>query len=756
MKRLILSALVFLFIGAHAQVDIIPQPVEVVMPNQAGTFTITAKTPIKLEGSGLENAAAFLNEYLMLVYGFELPLQEDAPASGAIRLSLERMDYPIAGAYQMHVSKDGVYIAGDNKQGVFYGIQTLIQLLPVERKSPLDISYVSIKDYPRFQYRGLHFDVCRHFFPVSFVKRYIDYIALHKLNTLHWHLTDDQGWRIEIKKYPELTRKGAWRDGTIIGRYPGTGNDNIRYGGFYTQEEIKEVVAYAAKRYVQVIPEIEMPGHSSAALTAYPQLGCTGGPYQVQQTWGVFEDVFCAGNDSVFTFLQDVLDEVIPLFPGKYIHIGGDECPKESWKKCAKCQQRIREHGLKDEHELQSYFIQRIEKYINSKGKTIIGWDEILEGGLAPNAVVMSWRGEKGGIDAAKLKHDVIMTPGGFMYFDHTQSKKEDSVTFGGYTPLHRVYSYEPVPAELSAEEAKHILGAQANLWTEYIKNTRKVEYQLFPRLSALSEVVWSPKEKRNWNDFEKRLQVQFKRYDLLGINYSTAYFDLQAKVLPAPNLQGVVWSLSSPLKEGEIYYVAADKSTIVRYQQPLQVTKDTVLHAVLMMNKKERQLVSQRFHISKATGRNIDLITRPSSKYPGDGAFTLVNGIINERGLNSAEEFLGFEGTDLEAVIDLGRTQPITTVTVWALSDPGSWIHGPSAVEILISSDGKRFRPAGKTLLENAGSKRAVTVNIAGQNKHIKTRFVKVNVKNFGTIPQGQPGAGNPAWLFVDEIQVH
>ena len=753
MKRVLLSALLCISVGAYTQVNIIPLPAEVVLPKQAGTFTITAATPIILDGGGLENAAAFLNDYLKSVYGFELPIRKDAPASGAIRLNLERMDHPMAGAYHMHVKKDGVYIAGDNPAGVFYGIQSLIQLLPVELKTTLDVSFVSIKDYPRFPYRGLHFDVSRHFYPVSFIKRYIDYMALHKMNYFHWHLTDDQGWRIEIRKYPELVRKAAWRDGTIIGRYPGTGNDNIRYGGFYTQEEIKEVVAYAANRYIEVIPEIEMPGHASAALTAYPHLGCTGGPYQVQQTWGVFEDVFCAGNDSVFAFLQDVIDEVLPLFPSKYIHIGGDECPKESWKKCVKCRQRIKDHGLKDEHELQSYFVQRMEKYINSKGRTIIGWDEILEGGLAPNAVVMSWRGEQGGIEAARLKHDVIMTPGGYMYLDHSQSKNEDSVTFGGYTPVQRVYSYEPIPAELSAEDAKHILGAQGNLWTEYIKNTRKVEYQLFPRLSALSEVVWSPKEKRNWNDFEKRLQVQFRRYDLLGINYSHAYFDLQAKVLPAPKQQGVLWSLSSPLKEGKIYYAA--NSRLLRYTKPLHITKDTVLRTILMVNNKERQPLHQRFHISKATSKHITLAQPPSSRYKGDGPFTLVNGIVNERGLNNAEEFLGFEGTDLEAVIDLGKPQKITTVTIWALSAPGAWIHPPSAVEVLISNDDTNFTSTTKASLQHTDNKRSFTINISANNHPLTTRFVKVIVKNFGAIPAGQPGAGHPAWLFVDEIEV-
>jgi hexosaminidase len=519
MKKVWFIAFLFFTVCSFAQVNIIPEPADVQMPATSGTLVITSKTPIILEASGLENSANFLNDYLQQVYGFKLPIKKKANGVAGIHLSYKKMDYPIPGAYNMEVNAKGVYIAGDNAPGDFYGIQTLLQLLPVEKSTSLSVPYVTIKDFPRFQYRGLHLDVGRHFFPPSFVKKYIDYIALHKMNYFHWHLTEDQGWRIEIKKYPNLTKTGAWRDGTIIGHYPGTGNDSIHYGGFYTQKEVKDIVAYAAKRYITIIPEIEMPGHASAALAAYPWLGCTGGPYKVQQTWGVFNDVFCAGNDSVFTFLQNVLDEVMALFPAKYIHVGGDECPKESWKKCPKCQKRIADNHLKDEHELQSYFIQRIEKYINSKGRTLIGWDEILEGGLAPNAVVMSWRGEQGGIEAAKQKHDVIMTPGAYVYFDHSQVKKDDSVTIGGYLPVEQVYNYEPVPKELSDTAMNYILGAQGNVWTEYMGNTRKVEYMIFPRVSALSEVLWSPKEKRNWNDFENRLQVQFKRYDLWGTN---------------------------------------------------------------------------------------------------------------------------------------------------------------------------------------------------------------------------------------------
>jgi hexosaminidase len=519
--------------------DIIPQPVEIKTP--AGQFTISSKTELVLSGSGLENSAEFFNGYLQKYYGFSLKVVKDSKSKNVIRLNFEKAEHPVPGYYTMKVDKDGVYIAGDNEPGAFYGVQTLIQLLPTEKKTSLNIPFVEIKDYPRFAYRGAMLDVARYFFPVEYVKHFIDYLALHKLNHFHWHLTDDQGWRIEIKKYPKLTSVGGYRNGSLIGRYPGKGNDGIRHGGFYTQDQIKDVVAYAAKRYVTVVPEIEMPGHASAAIAAYPYLSCfpeestTHPPKttwhgdstgkQVQQIWGVHYDVF-KPSEETFKFLEDVLDEVVQLFPSKLIHVGGDECPKDNWKRSEFCQNLIKEKGLKDEHGLQSYFISRIEKHLNGKGRSIIGWDEILEGGLAPNASVMSWRGEKGGIEAAMLKHNVVMTPTTYVYLDYSQTKKEDSVVIGGFLPLKKVYNYDPFPSELAKEYHKYIFGAQFNLWTEYIRYPKKLEYMIFPRATALSEVYWSPGDKKNYDDFTRRLVTQFKRYDLWGTMYSKAHLD--------------------------------------------------------------------------------------------------------------------------------------------------------------------------------------------------------------------------------------
>jgi hexosaminidase len=527
-------------ISSNAQeLQIIPQPVSLIKGE--GSFVISSATSLFVTGKKDAAIAVYFNDYLLQHYGFKL---KPGTKAGRGSIQFKTTDNAVgldAEAYHLVSDKNGITIEGKSPKGTFYGMQSLLQLLPVEKSKSLVVAAVTIDDKPRFAYRGAMLDVGRHFFPVSFVKKYIDYLAQHKLNYFHWHLTEDQGWRIEIKKYPNLTKAGAWRNGTIIGHHPGTGSDDTPYGGYYTQEQVKEIVQYAADRFITVVPEIEMPGHSSAAIAAYPQLSCfpekvtdlpanmisakskeekeKGRIKFVQETWGVFEDVYNPG-EYTFQFLQDIIDEVVQLFPSKYIHIGGDECPKEAWKKSTFCQTLIKEKGLKDEHGLQSYFIQRIEKYINSKGKTMIGWDEILEGGLAPNAIVMSWRGEEGGIAAAKENHQVIMTPGSHVYLDHSQTKNDDSLTIGGFLTLEKAYSYEPIPKELTEQQAQYVLGAQGNVWTEYMSSPSKVEYMIFPRLSALSEVLWSTKANKDWNVFQQKIAVQKKRYGLWGANY--------------------------------------------------------------------------------------------------------------------------------------------------------------------------------------------------------------------------------------------
>lgn len=808
-------------VAQKKKLTIIPWPLAV--KQTEGSFILKNKVTVycSFPKENKEPILQYFKNELKKNYNIDISFVAKEQAAD-ITFNMQRMPTGGKPAYKLEVTNRGIIISSNFTEPAFHAIQTFFQLLPTNPTEKKEIPFVEIFDHARFEYRGMHLDVSRHFSPISFIKKYIDYLAYHKLNTFHWHLTDDQGWRIEIKKYPKLTSIGSKRNGTIIGRYPGTGSDNKPYGGFYTQEEIKEVVRYAKERFIDVIPEIEMPGHASAAIAAYPELSCfpekpteipanmiskksveeqkNGRIKLVQETWGVFDDVFCAGKEETFTFLQHVIDEVMPLFPSTYFHIGGDECPKTHWKICPNCQQRMKENNLKDEHELQSWFVQRIEKYLNSKNKILIGWDEILEGGLAPNAVVMSWRGEAGGIEAAKQKHKVIMTPGNPLYFDHTQSENEDSVTIGGYNPIEKVYAYDPIPKELTVEEGKYILGAQANLWREYITNEKKTEYMIFPRMAALSEVLWTKKENKSWESFEKRLQEQFKRYDLWKMNYSNAYYDLKATVIPTNDYNGVQWKLESKYSRKNYEY-----SSIVTREE-FVYTRDTVVYDTAMrydekivskvtsyvVTKNEKKAgekgikqsphynnndtlsiikinesknvsawqtlhhvkgraIEQQFHFNKATGKKIILANQPSKNYHGDGAFTLVNGVQNEKGTAKSKEFLGFSGDDCIATIDLGKEENISLVKVHYLHQTGSWIYKPSAVMIFISPNGIDFTPvplSNPTIANNE----AVCQFI----KPLNARFVKIQVANFGVITAGNPGEGNKAWLFMDEIEIN
>jgi hexosaminidase len=510
LKKLFLFIFLSTICFGQSNLPIIPLPQK--MEYHSGNFVLSSKTVIQSKNTS-SFEALYLKENIKNQTGLELQILAQAPkAVSKINLVFD-VEGPVESnlkeIYKLMVTNQSVTIKAEYNQGIFYGIQTFLQLIPSKNKAEIKIPCLEINDQPKFNWRGMHLDVCRHYFPITFIKKYIDYLAHYKMNTFHWHLTEDQGWRIEIKKYPKLTEIGAWRNGSMIGRYDDQKFDDIKYGGFYTQEEIKEVVAYASQRHITIIPEIEMPGHSLAALAAYSELSCTGGPFEVGKKWGVFDDVYCP-KEETFTFLENVLSEVLALFPSEYIHIGGDECPKTRWKSCSHCQKLIKEKGLKDEHELQSYFIQRIEKFVNSKGRKIIGWDEILEGGLAPNAAVMSWRGTEGGIAAAKQKHYVVMTPGSHCYFDHYQGKPENEpLAIGGFTSLEKVYNFNPMPKELDLEEQKYILGAQANVWTEYILTPEQVEYMIMPRMSALAEVLWGTAKPENYLDFKTRLQAQ-------------------------------------------------------------------------------------------------------------------------------------------------------------------------------------------------------------------------------------------------------
>ncbi|RLD91343.1 MAG: beta-N-acetylglucosaminidase [Bacteroidetes bacterium] len=576
------------------ELNVIPMPNHYYLHKEGG-FVLDNNSRILVgdNPSSLKTAkflASFLKEH-----GFNLKIKNVAQVDGIendiiLRIFDDKKEIQPEG-YKLKVNAGNISIISDDGSGLFYGVQTLMQLLPDSLLSStmqsVDIPGWIINDSPRFHYRGMHLDVGRHFFPVEFVKHYLDMMAMYKFNTFHWHLTEDQGWRIEIKKYPKLTEIGGFRDSTLVGKYSDKPHqwDGKRYGGFYTQEQIKEVVQYAADRHITIIPEIEMPGHSLAALAAYPELACTPGPFRPATLWGVFPDIYCP-KEETFEFLENVLTEVMELFPGKYIHIGGDEAPKERWKESKLCQQIIKKNGLKNEEELQSYFIKRIEKFLNAHGRKLIGWDEILEGGLSSGATVMSWRGIEGGIAAARAGHDAIMTPGNYCYFDHYQAGPEgEPIAIGGMTTLKEVYEYEPVPEELNKKEAKHILGAQGNVWTEYMPTPEKVEYMVLPRMAALAEVVWTDNDKKSWPDFQRRVNNHFKRYKALGWNYCPGTYNIAFTQQKEVDITTWKVELETEIYKATIHYTtdgSVPTAQSLKYKHPLHLVKNTIVNAAI------------------------------------------------------------------------------------------------------------------------------------------------------------------------------
>ncbi|WP_179344307.1 beta-N-acetylhexosaminidase [Winogradskyella ursingii] len=658
--------------------------------------------------------------------------------------------------YRIEVNPIHIEISAATAQGAFYAVQSLRQLLPAEfetgkfKGKDIAISATIIRDYPQFQYRGMHLDVSRHMFSVEFIKKYIDALAMLKMNTFHWHLTDDQGWRIEIKKYPKLQEISAYRDETLIGHYSDQPHqfDGKRYGGFYTQDEIKAIVAYAKKRFVTVIPEIEMPGHAQAAIAAYPELGCTGEQIEVATKWGVFEDIYCP-NEKTFTFLEDVLDEVLELFPSTYIHIGGDEAPKTRWKNCEHCQALIETEGLKDEHELQSYFITKMESFLNSKGRQIIGWDEILEGGLAPNATVMSWRGISGAVEAAKAGHNVVMTPTSHCYFDYYQSENEDEpLAIGGFLPLEKVYGFNPIPEELTVEESKYVLGAQGNVWTEYMPTEDQVEYMAFPRMLAMSEVVWSKPENKNYEDFVARLEKFHNRLDALDINYANHLYKIDSYMVSKND--SVFYELKTLTKGKTIRYtldgsVPDLNSKIYKSQLPI-FESTTIKAAVFKENKQLGKTFTQSINFHKAVGAKIAIDKAPHKAYSGSGSEGLINGIRGSDSRYGDKEWLGFWGEDIEITIDLGEEKEINSIETRFYNGNGQWIYAPLEVEIEVEEEIEKIKL-------QTNDKNIVEFKL---KKELKGKTIKLRIPNYGTIPEGKQGAGNKAWTFIDEIIVN
>jgi hexosaminidase len=651
--------------------------------------------------------------------------------------------------YELKIGENSILIASKNSKGAFYAVQSLLQLMPIKSNGlAIAIPCLELQDEPQFKYRGMHLDVGRHFFSVDFIKKYIDLMARLKMNTFHWHLTEDQGWRIEIKKYPKLQEIAAFRNETLVGHYNDQPHkfDGKKYGGFYTQEQIKEVVAYANTRQVTIIPEIEMPGHSQAAIAAYPALGCTGEQVEVATKWGVFDEVYCP-KESTFKFLEDVIDEVVTLFPGKYIHIGGDEAPKTNWKRCAHCQRLIKEKGLKDEHGLQSYFIARMEKYINTKGKQIIGWDEILEGGLAPNATVMSWRGTSGAIEAAKEGHDVILTPGSHCYFDHYQSEDENEpLAIGGFLPLEKVYHFNPIPKELTEEESKYVLGAQGNVWTEYMKTEKQVEYMAFPRVVALSEVVWSSPENKNYSDFINRLEQYQKRLDQLDVNYANHMYSVKGEL---KNTEGnVTYQLNATSSSYPIYY-ATDKSAPSKlYVNPIPVDSSMTIKAVILDSNAIAlgAIFQQKINLHKGVGAKILIDKKPHPAYNAGGKNALINGISGNNKRYGDKEWLGFSGEDIEITIKFENPTNINSIATRFFNGNGQWIYAPKRVTLYVNDDDSTYS-AEVSVTDD------LTAKVAVKFKNTMVTSIRLKIPSFGIIPEGKQGAGHKPWTFIDEI---
>ena len=750
--------------ASPAGIAIIPQPLRLVPGT--GSFALTPATKIYVgpKNDELRRIGQSLSEEIGRATGVRPPVVQAAPGkqrAGTIYLTLSQpLDTLGAEGYTLSVQPTQVVLAARQPQGLFLGTQTIRQLLPTQRTAAASLPAVEIVDKPRYSWRGMHLDVSRHFFSTEFVKKYIDYLALHKMNTFHWHLTDDQGWRIEVKKYPQLTAVGGYRDGTLIGHYGAKvpEYDHVRYGGFYTQEQVKEIVKYAQDRYITVVPEIEMPGHALAALAAYPELSCTGGPFQVGQTWGVYDDIFCAGNEQTFAFLQDVLTEIMPLFPGKIVHIGGDEAPKTRWKTCPKCQARIQAEHLKDEHGLQSYFVQRMEKFVNSKGKTIIGWDEILEGGLAPNAAVMSWRGMEGGVAAARQQHQVVMTPGEFVYFDHAQGDPAlEPLSIGGYLPLEKVYAFEPTPPELTAAERKYILGAQANLWTEYIPTEQYAEYMVLPRMAALAEVLWTPASQKDWTSFKVRMQPQYQRYAALGANYAKSAFNVRQQFAPDTTRGGDVVTLALDAAGPQVFYTldgSAPTPAATAYTGPFLLASSAVVKAASFENGQPAgKVTTTEVLTDKAFADPVKLANAPHKNYRANGPLTLVDGLKGSLSHGDGR-WLGFANADLVATLDLKKATEITTVRGTFLQKPEDNILLPTTVEVAVSTDGRTYKTVYAAPVAAAQPGSGIS-EVRAEWKKTKARYVRVTAKNAQPAPTGTKAPETETWLFADELVV-
>lgn len=747
----------------NSDYEIIPKPLDVNCKGDASFLLKDGVAVIYPENNQkMQDNAEFLVDYVERQTGVKLTSHAGMPVDGAICLTLDLSD-DNAEAYKLIVNDKRVCISGASEAGVFYGIQTLRKSLPVAQDINVNLSAVEIYDKPRFAYRGAMLDVARHFYTVDEVKTFIDMLALHNINRFHWHLTDDQGWRIEIKKYPKLMSVASERKETVVGRWYSGIYDGKPYGGYYTQDELRDVIDYAAKRHITIIPEVDLPGHMQAALTAYPELGCTGGPYEVRTIWGVSQDVLCVGNDFTLQFVKDVLSEVADIFPSEYIHIGGDECPKVRWEKCPKCQERIKSLGLKSdakhtkEQRLQSYMIQEAAKYLKEKGKRIIGWTEILEGGLVPDATLMSWIGESGGIEAAHQHHDVIMTPNTYLYFDYYQSKKveDEPLAIGGYLPIEKTYNYEPMPKELTEEEQQYIKGVQANLWTEYIPIFSQVQYMVLPRLGAAAEVQWTDPSKKDYKDFLRRVPHLVAVYDCYGWNYATHVYDVNVD-MKADTVNHVLNVQLSTMADDPIYYTLdgqdpTEKS--LKYTKPFTIDQSVVLKTMAVHPDRTSKISVDTIRFNKATLKPVVLLQPNESRFSPDGPVVLVDGRNGNHSFDTGA-WLTVAGNDLETVINMQAETILSSASVHVYVRKDAWLFDARGFSVSVSSDNKNYKEVASQeykQMQESDSDGIIEHELSFDP--CKATYVKIKVISEKSMPDWHWDAGKAPFLLVDEI---
>lgn len=744
------------------EVNVIPLPKE--MKINAGSFRFTDDTKFVVENEDQKAIVELLKSRFQKAAGFALETTKDTPKQNFVSLNTD----PDLGpeAYRLKVDEGKAVIQAASASGFVYGLETLRQLLPKEIESEEKIEdvvwqvpQIEINDAPEFRWRGLMLDVSRHFFEKEYVLNVIDRLALLKMNTLQLHLVDDQGWRLEIKEYPKLTEVGAFRvdqeNKPWNARQTPEKGQETTYGGFYTQEEIREIVAYAQKRGINVVPEIEMPAHVMSAIAAYPELSCTGEESMVPSggVWPI-TTIYCPGKESTFEFLENVMLEVMELFPSKYIHVGGDEATKTNWETCPDCQRRIAEEGLSGVEELQSYFIKRMEKYLSSHGRTLIGWDEILEGGLAPGATVMSWRGTQGGWEASKEGHDVVMTPTSHMYLDYYQGNPDsEPLAFGGYTPLNKVYDFRPVIDSMSVAQKKHVLGGQANLWSEFIPTNSHSEYMMFPRLVALSEVLWTSEEKLDWNDFAERLQNFLPRLETMNINYATSAFDVNAQTEADLENRNIQVNLQTEFPDSEIRFALGEEKLTAsskNYTNPISLSETTTLKAAVFKGKEvQGDTLVKGYIFHKSVAKQVELQPLYDSRYSGKGKSTLVNVIRGSKNFHDGQ-WLGWLGEDVEIDIDLQEPTEIRKIRIGTLENQGAGIYYPVKISAFVSDNGKDFISIGKIERDFQNNPLAELKDFEISTESLEARYLKLKIKTYDEFE----GNGR-AWLFLDEVIV-